>query len=298
MGQSVACLGNSVEANTAQQGNWELDMRSNTLTWDEGLYKLYGYEPGEIYLNDEFFILKTTHQSDISRITGIVKYALKNQEQYNFRKRIIKRSGKLGFAETHARIFRNDAGCPIKITGYTFDISGRTLNGVYDFNDPLFFKILYSNYKKTITSEIYKMTSDIEIANDLCQEVFIKVWKSMGQYSEKKAGIYSWLLNITRNHCIDYFRSKYFKVHKITTELDDNIQQKIENSSDNRLFIKELLVQLPCEQRELIDLLFIQGFTQEEIAKRSALPLGTIKTNSRRAIHTLRKLAGITVSAR
>lgn len=276
-----------------QRGSWELNLITNQLIWDARQFKIYGYEPDEVSINEEFFLLNTTHASDISRVTGIVKDALRNHEGYCFRRRIIKRNGTLGFAETHARIFRTTSGLPIKISGYTIDISGRTFNGVYDFNDPLFFKTFYENYKRTICSEIYRLTLDRELADDLCQEVFVKAWKNMNQYDAGRAGIYSWLLNITRNHCIDYFRSKYFKRQKETTQLDHTLHEKNENSVDTVNFIRELLKHLTTDQRELIDLLFTQGFTQEEVSKIKNLPLGTIKTNSRRAIKSLRQLAGI-----
>ncbi len=276
-----------------QKGSWELNLKSNLLTWDAAQYKIYGYEPGEVHINEEFFLLNTTHTSDIPRVTKIVKDALRNHEGYCFRRRIIKRNGTLGLAETHARIFRTDNGSPFKISGNTIDISGHTFNGVYDFNDPVFFKTFYENYKKTICSEIYRQTLDKELAEDLCQEVFVKAWKNMNQYNSGKAGIYSWLLNITRNHCIDYFRSKYFKYQKETTSLDHTLYDKNEISDDTANFIRELLKHLTVDQRELMDLLFTQGFTQQEVSKIKNLPLGTIKTNSRRAIKSLRQLAGI-----
>src|SRR3954469_17037526 len=90
-----------------KQGNWELDLNQNRLYWSKDQYQLYGYEPGELTLNDEFFILKTTHISDLKRISGIVAEAISNKLQYNFKRRILKKNGRIGFAETHALIIRS-----------------------------------------------------------------------------------------------------------------------------------------------------------------------------------------------
>src|SRR3954469_8281405 len=77
-------------------GKWELDLTDKQLRWSEDQYKIYGYLPGEINLDQEFFLLRTTHISDISRVTGIIDEAIKSQYEYNFRRRILKKGGRVG----------------------------------------------------------------------------------------------------------------------------------------------------------------------------------------------------------
>ncbi len=283
----------SVKALSSQQqihGNWELDLKVNHLYWSPDQYKLYGYEPKELVLNDEYFIINTTHPSDIERITSIINEALRKHKDYNFKRRIIKKDGTLGFVETRARIIRSENGIPKKIMGITIDVIGDSDNGFFDYNDPVFFNQFYNNYKKAISVEIYKWTFDTALAKDLCQEVFLKAWQNMSKYDPLKGELYTWLINIAKNHCKDYLRSKYFRYHQLTQNYDFTPETPSEENSLNLgdLYIKELLLLLPLDLREIIELLFVQGFTQTDIAKLKGLPLGTVKSRSRMAIKQLR----------
>lgn len=275
------------------KGHWELDLKTNHLLWSDYQYKIYGYLPYEINLNTEFFILKTTHYSEINRITEIINNALEKHEGYNFKRRIVRKNGSIGFVETHAKIIRSSDGIPSKIIGTTLDISREIANEQDNFTSPQFFEVLYSNYNQAIFSKIFALVKEKNISKDLCQEVFVKAWNNMSTYNKEKGELYTWLINIARNHCIDYFRSKNFRSKKNTSSLDQINSYLIKNESFNldRFDISNLLSKLNPDEKELIELLFLQGFTQNEVAKIKKLPLGSIKTKSRNVLNTLRKIA-------
>lgn len=273
------------------KGIWELDLNSNKLSWSENQYKIYGYKANEILLNDEFFLLKTTHASDVERIKKIINRALKEHDSYNFKRRIIKKNGKIGVAETRAKIIRSENGEPKKIKGITIDLSSDNDIGCFD---PLEFKPLFENYRKAIHAEIFKLTRLEVESKDLCQEVFIKAWKNIYQYNPKKGELFTWLVTIARNHCKDYFRSKTFRnSHIETTSIDLNFYDLFRTESFNldRMDLYSLLSRLDVDQKELIELLFLKGYTQPEVAEIKDLPLGTVKTKSRMALRTLKELA-------
>lgn len=284
------CSVNTLDIQQKKQGNWELDLKINQLYWSPGQYRVYGYEPNELVLNDEYFIINTTHPSDIERITSIINEALRKQEGYEFKRRIIKKNGALGFVETRATIIRSKKGIPEKIIGITNDVKGQCKQGIFDYNDPVFFNHFYLNYKKAVSIEIYKWTFDNTLTKDLCQEVFLKAWHNMSKYDSSKGELYTWLINIARNHCKDYLRSKYFRYHQLTQNYEHTPETVTDEatSSMEPLFIRELLFRLPLELREIIELLFVQGFTQTDVAKLKSIPLGTVKSKSRLAIKLLR----------
>ncbi len=274
------------------KGNWELDLKSDKLYWSDSQYKIYGYKPNELSLNDEYFLLKTTHPSDIERTKQIISEALKGQEGYTFRRRIIKKNDNLGFVETHAKIIRSYNGELNKIVGITIDVEGQLINGNYDYRDPVFFNQLYKNYVKAINLEIFNFVYDKDVAKDLSQEIFIKVWNKIASYDPEKGKLYTWLINITRNHCRDYLRSRHSKFHEITSRLDlSHDKVKSDTFTVDKLHIKELLLQLSPERKEIIELLFLKGYTQLEVARMKTLPLGTVKTKSSSAIKILRKIS-------
>ncbi len=275
-----------------EKGTWELDINTRQLVWSPNQYKIYGYEPNEFNITEEFFILKTTHAADVDRIFKIVRDALKKANAYNFKRRIIRKDGSLGFVETQARILRLDNGKPYKIVGTTTPIDSGCEPALHYNSDLVFFNQIYSKYKGAIFFYIYKNVFDQDIAKDLCQEIFIKVWKNISNYKKEKGEIYTWLINITKNHCKDYYKSQHFQKGKVTIELDHIKEKHAYFGNSNGTDIRKLLSLISPEQSEIINMLFIDGFTHAEVAKIRKLPLGTLKAKSRKAIQRLRLLSG------
>lgn len=280
------------EYNRRDAGNWQFDLASNRLSWSGRQFEIYGFTPGAVAINPEYFIFKTTHYTEIDRVNSIIKNAMLSENEYSFRRRIIKEDGRIGFAETRAVIFRGAMGQPIKIVGLTIDVGGKEAKGTIDYNDPLYFEALYANYKKAIHAEILKFVFIDEVAQDLCQEVFVKAWNNILQFNPEKGKIYTWLINIARNHCKDYIKSKHGKIARNSDSLTPCYGTEFEANAfeGNDYEIKDLINKLPADNRDIINLLFIQGYSQSEVAAIKNMPLGSVKTKSRAAIHLLRTI--------
>ena len=156
------------------------------------------------------------------------------------------------------------------------------------------FSYLYDNYSSAIYGVIFKMVEDKELAEDLLQEAFVKIWNNFSNYNSTKGRLFTWMLNLSRNLTIDTFRSKgYKKQRKI-----HNDENSVNNFSDNSkgveqfdsLGIRKHLNLLKNEQKQIIDLAYFSGLTQEEIANYLSIPLGTVKTRMRTAMIELRKI--------
>ncbi|MES2593640.1 MAG: sigma-70 family RNA polymerase sigma factor [Bacteroidota bacterium] len=275
------------EYNRPDVGNWQFDLINQKLFWSGRQFEIYGYKPGSVRIDPEYFISKTTHYTEVDRIKSIIEKAMLSGDEYNFRRRIIKGDGRIGFVETQAQIFRSYTGEVSKIIGLTIDLGGYEAKGKLEYNDPIYFNTLYKNYKNSVYNEINQFIYDERVAEDLCQEVFVKAWNNILMYDPQKGKIYTWLINIARNHCKDYLKSKYYKNNKENVNLetcsfnDFNDEYKSEE-------LKDLLKKLPAGLAEITQLLFIQGYTQDEVAKLMQIPLGTVKTRSRKAITYLR----------
>jgi RNA polymerase sigma-70 factor (ECF subfamily) len=155
------------------------------------------------------------------------------------------------------------------------------------------FAYLYDNYAAALNGVIYKMVEDKELAEDILQEAFVKIWNNFSSYSADKGRLFTWMLNITRNLTIDILRSKgYKKQSKISGD-----ENSVSNFTDNKaisekfdaLGLRKQLTNLKPEQRSIIDMAYFSGYTQEEISKEMGIPLGTVKTRMRSAILELRK---------
>lgn len=158
------------------------------------------------------------------------------------------------------------------------------------------FAYLYDNYSQALFGVINKMVNDQELAEDILQEAFIKIWNRFGDYDSSKDRLFTWMLNISRNLTIDTFRSKDYKKHSKIINKENSVDNiSIKNASDSvdnfdALGIRKHLFLLKNEQKIIIDLAYFEGFTQNEISKKLSIPLGTVKTRMRSAILELRKI--------
>jgi RNA polymerase sigma-70 factor (ECF subfamily) len=159
-------------------------------------------------------------------------------------------------------------------------------------HDEQAFSFLYDRYSKALFSIILQFVPQQELAEDVLQEVFLKIWRNIKSYDETKGRLYTWMLNIARNQAIDRTRSKDFNNRSKTTELSENVynnKQAAEAKMDD-VGLQKTLSSLPEENRKLLELAYYQGYTQEEIAKMLNIPLGTVKTRIRATIIQLRKI--------
>lgn len=156
------------------------------------------------------------------------------------------------------------------------------------------FSYLYDNYAPALNGVIYRMVEEKELAEDILQEAFIKIWDNFSQYDSSKGRLFTWMINLTRNLTIDTLRSKnYKKQQKISTD-ENSVSNLSNNYSGAERFdtigLRKNLENLKPEQKTIINLAYFSGYTQEEIAKEIGIPLGTVKTRMRTAIIELRKM--------
>jgi len=161
------------------------------------------------------------------------------------------------------------------------------------------FEEVVLHYQKKVFNITYRMLGNLEEAKDLAQEVFISVFESIKDLKEE-AKFDAWLKKITLNHCRN--RWKYLKRRKYfnSDSLDDPVETEdgamtkvISDPSDNpeTLYEKKVIQQLVQrgllnlkeDQRELIVLRDLQGFSYEEMGELLGLPEGTIKSKLHRA---------------
>jgi RNA polymerase sigma factor (sigma-70 family) len=156
------------------------------------------------------------------------------------------------------------------------------------------FSYLYDHYAPALNGVVMKMIDDENLAQDILQDAFVKIWTNIPQYQKDKGRLFTWMLNITRNLTIDTLRSKgYKKQKKISGDENFVLSRDDGTNGENRydgIGIKNRLAELTPDQRLLIDLAYFSGYTQDEISKETGIPLGTVKTRMRAAILSLRKL--------
>ena len=154
------------------------------------------------------------------------------------------------------------------------------------------FTIMYDMYSKSLFSVISNFFKETEDAEDVLQEVFVKIWKSIESYNESKGRFYTWIVNIARNTSIDKLRSKGYNNSQKNLSSDNFVHllddsNKLVNRIDT-IGIQEFVKKLKPKCIQLIELLFFQGYTQQEASEELEIPLGTVKTQNRNCINDLR----------
>ena len=155
------------------------------------------------------------------------------------------------------------------------------------------FSILYDNYSSALYGVILKIVRTEEIAADVMQDSFVKIWKNIEGYNRTKGTLFTWMLNVARNTAIDKIRSQDFQNSQRNQDLDSTVEI-IDNQASSQFDIdaiglKKVVENLRPEHRQMIDLLYFQGYTQAEVAEEFNIPLGTVKTRVKAAIVQLRQ---------
>lgn len=159
--------------------------------------------------------------------------------------------------------------------------------------DKLAINALYDMYSGSLLGVISRIIQQTEIAEDILQETFIKIWNSAESYDSSKGRLFTWMMNIARNLSIDKLRSKDFKNSVKNHDIENNVdfidaQKKVSFNSDT-LGIKEMVTALKPEYTSILNMVYFKGYTHMEAAEELNLPLGTVKTRIRMAIMELRK---------
>lgn len=151
--------------------------------------------------------------------------------------------------------------------------------------------LLYDRYAPLIYGLILRIVKSKPIAEDVLQETMMKIWNNIHVYNPTKGKFVSWMLRIARNKAIDTIRSVKYKQQQTNLDIEDQVSLSQKTSfNPDTIGVKEMVQKLPIEYREVVELAYFKGFTQSEMAKELALPLGTIKTRVRIALRELRKL--------
>ncbi len=152
------------------------------------------------------------------------------------------------------------------------------------------FSEMYDRYSGALNGVVRRFITDEEIAQDVLQDSFVKIWKSIALYDSTKGSFYTWMLNVTRNTSIDYLRKIKKEAKSEIQDWDSTVGlQNAVLTNTNTIGLQKLVDQLTPEQQIIVEYLYFKGYTQQETADELDLPLGTVKTRTRLALRELRK---------
>lgn len=163
------------------------------------------------------------------------------------------------------------------------------------------FRLLYDRYADLVYSVAMRVLADSAAAQDVVQDVFLRFWRFPQSFDPERGRFMSWLLSVARNRAVDEVRARgRRRLHELppVEGADDPVDEaaadpaRLAVLSAERREIRTALHTLPDEQRQVIELAYFAGLTQQEIAAQLQTPLGTIKTRVRLGMRKLRFAIG------
>ena len=153
--------------------------------------------------------------------------------------------------------------------------------------------LLYEHYGATLLGVANKVVRDEELAQDVLQESFVKIWKKSDSYDVSKAKLFTWLFRITKNTAIDKLRSVKTKSGKeIQIDVSDVYNLGVNSIRPEFMDVRENLDKIESKYQIVLDALFFQGMTQQEASDELDIPLGTIKSRLKIGLRELKKIYG------
>ncbi len=153
---------------------------------------------------------------------------------------------------------------------------------------------LYDRHSRAAYSLAYRMMGERQAAEDLVQDVFLKVWRGAGSYRAARGSVRTWILSIVHNRGIDQLRSSASR-----RRVQDRVEASTPRSQPSEAFaetwrnsqreqVREALRTLPPEQLKILELAYFSGYTQVEMADLLDLPLGTVKGRMRLGLQKIK----------
>jgi len=156
--------------------------------------------------------------------------------------------------------------------------------------DQLAWDAIVQQYRRKVFNVAYKFVGRHEEAEDLTQDIFIKIFKSLATF-DRRANFQTWLISVSRNLCIDHYRSVRQERQTIDYQIDPNELSPVSRDpgpiaaieqQDRVVLLREALAALPESLRRAVLMRDIQELTYQEIADRLHLPEGTVKSRINR----------------
>ena len=179
---------------------------------------------------------------------------------------------------------------------YSAPVTGGELRAVdpaevaFDRGDEAALKLAYDEHGSLIYTYC-KRSLGPELAKDVTQEVFLAAWRARERFDSQRGSLAGWLMGIAKNKVIDQIRLAGRRVSTVggTDLVEVSATSEHVSALADRLLVSEAINSLPERSRRVVELAFFEDLTHAQIAERTDLPLGTIKSDIRRGLARMRR---------
>jgi RNA polymerase sigma-70 factor, ECF subfamily len=151
---------------------------------------------------------------------------------------------------------------------------------------------LFDRYGRLAYGLAYRMLNDAGAAEDVVQESFLVIWRNAPSFDEARGSLRTWLLAVVRHKAVDRLRRSRSRPQSSLEAIDQPMVGpdvwEMVSTNLTRDQVQQAFASLPDAQRQTIELAYLGGFTQNEIAERMKVPLGTVKGRMRIGLEKMR----------
>lgn len=162
-------------------------------------------------------------------------------------------------------------------------------------HDPTAMNILFQRYRTLLKSLIIRIVPDSAAVDDVLQECILEIWNHADHFSAEKGRPLGWIVTLTKRRSIDYLRrSMAYNNAKDRLENESRLNTCTQDAAvdceqaDISRVLRQHLSRLPAQQQQVIQLAFLKGLSQREVAQVTRTPLGTVKTRMELGLKKLR----------
>lgn len=150
------------------------------------------------------------------------------------------------------------------------------------------FNLLVREYQERIYWHVRKMVIDHDDADDLVQDIFVKVWKNLGSFREDSK-LYTWIYRIATNECLTFLKKKkrkfFVPINDVASELSDKLDAGDQISGDEiQLKLQKALLKLPDKQRMVFNMKYFDEMKFQEISDITNTSVGALKASYHHAV--------------
>lgn len=182
------------------------------------------------------------------------------------------------------------SGCGMSEPAKASDASDHSLLDLVRGRDQNAMAALFDRYGTMVYSIAMRVLREPSNAEDVMQEVFVRVWENPEAFISGRGSLAGWLAVVTRNRAVDVLRRRKptDPVNDVVLQTNTNLASEAERNLMMQK-VQQVLENLPADQRRSLELAFFEGLSHSEIAERTGTPLGTVKTRIRSALINLRE---------
>ncbi|MEX1262401.1 MAG: sigma-70 family RNA polymerase sigma factor [Actinomycetota bacterium] len=173
------------------------------------------------------------------------------------------------------------------------DLIERLLDGDEDA-----FRGLFHRYAPSAKALAQRVVRQPHLAEEIVQEAFTAVWKDPGAYDGQRGSVRSWLMGMVHHRAVDLVRREEAHRRRVEAAIPQALEEEADHADevveqlaapDERRIVRAALADLPDEQRRVLEMMYFDGLSQSQIAEKTGIPLGTVKS---RTLLGMRRMRG------